>query len=271
MRARAARIALGAVAVAAALYLIALAALVVEQRKLLYVPNTTEVSPASVGLPQAQVLHFTTADGETLLAWYVAPAPGKPLLLYFHGNADGLESRNVRFQDLIASGDGLLAAEYRGYAGSTGTPSERGLLLDGEATYAEALTLGVPPARIVVVGESLGTGVAVALAAHHEIPALALDSPYSSVADVAAAQYWMFPVRLLLLDTFRSDLRIPHVTAPVMIVHGAADAVIPIRFGERLFALANAPKDFIRVEGAGHLAMGQRIPEVLAWIDRAIR
>jgi fermentation-respiration switch protein FrsA (DUF1100 family) len=264
------RILIRLIAVAAVLYVIALGALVVFQRDLLYVPNTIEVAPASVGLPQAEVRHFKTQDGETLMAWYVAPSPGKPLLLYFHGNAQGLDARNVRFQKLVATGDGLLAVEYRGFAGSTGSPSEDGLLLDAEATYAEALKLGFSPARIAVIGESLGTGVAVALATHHEVPALALDSPYSSVVAVAAERYWMFPVRLLMRDTFRSDLRIGQVSAPVLMVHGTADTVIPIHFAERLFALANPPKDFIRVEGAGHLAMGERIPEVLAWIDRTL-
>jgi hypothetical protein len=121
------------------------------------------------------------------------------------------------------------------------------------------------------MGESLGSGVAVALAVGHEIAALVLDSPYSSIADVGAAIFWMFPVRALMSDSFRSDLRIARVVAPLLIVHGTKDEVIPIRLAEKLFALARAPKDFIRVEGGGHLALGQRIPQVLAWIDRATR
>ena len=110
--------------------------------------------------------------------------------------------------------------------------------------------------------------VAVALAASHEAAALVLDSPYSSAADVAAATFWMFPVRALMSDDFRSDQRIGLVRTPVLIVHGTHDRVIPIRFAEKLFAAANAPKDFIRVDGAGHLALGLVIPQVLGWIDR---
>ena len=255
----------------AVLYLVALAVLYVGQRKLLYFPNTVEVAPGSVGLVNAERRHLTTNDGETLLAWYIAPAAGKPLILYFHGNGGGLELRAERFDALAGSGDGLLAVEYRGYAGSTGAPSEAGLLADGEAAYREARSLGFPTARIVVMGESLGSGVAVALAARHEIAALVLDSPYSSIADVAAATFWMFPVHALLRDSFRSDARIASVAAPLLIVHGTRDEVIPIRLAEKLFALAKAPKDFIRVEGGGHLALGLRIPQVLAWIDRATR
>jgi uncharacterized protein len=256
-------------AVCAAIYLLALAAVTLSQRKLLYFPYAREVAPASVGLPDAKTLHLQTDDGETLLAWFVAPSPGKPLILYFHGNANGLADRGQRFRELTASGDGLLAVEYRGYPGSTGQPSEDGLLRDGEATYAKAIALGFAPARIVAMGESLGTGVAVALAARHQIGALVLDSPYSSIADVAAARFWMFPVRLLMRDPFHSDEKIGAVAAPVLMVHGTADATVPIRFGEKLLALANEPKDFIRVQGGGHLALGAVIPQVLQWIDRA--
>ncbi|MFZ2106410.1 MAG: hypothetical protein WAV18_13720 [Roseiarcus sp.] len=117
---------IGLLAAFALLYVVALAALYVGQRKLLYFPNAVEVAPASVGLPNAERLHLTTGDGETLLAWYIAPAAGKPLILYFHGNGGGLDLRAERFNAFASAGDGLLAVEYRGYAGSTGAPSEVG-------------------------------------------------------------------------------------------------------------------------------------------------
>jgi fermentation-respiration switch protein FrsA (DUF1100 family) len=254
----------------ATIYLLALAALAFGQRKLLYFPYAREVAPAAIGLPKAEILYLQTDDGERLLAWFIAPSPGRPLILYFHGNANGLADRGERFQALTASGDGLLAVEYRGYPGSTGSPSEVGLLSDGEAAYAKALALGVPAARIVAMGESLGTGIAVDLAGRHEVGALVLDSPYSSIVDVAAARYWMFPVRLLMRDPFHSDEKIDGVISPALIVHGTADATIPIRFAEKLFALAKEPKEFVRVEGAGHLALGSVIPQVLQWIDRTM-
>lgn len=253
--------------VIAAAYGLALGGLFVFQRKLMYFPSRADVAPAEVGLPQARVLHLKTSDGETLVAWHIAPKPGKPLILYFHGNGGGLEQRNVRFQKLTETGYGLLAVEYRGYGGSTGTPSEAGLIEDGEAGYAAAIALGEAPKSIVVMGESLGSGVATQLAARHEIGALVLDSPFSSAVDVAASLYWMFPVRLLMSDRFRSNEAIGAVRAPLLIVHGDRDWVVPLRFGEKLFALANEPKRFIKVEGAGHLALGLAIPEVLRWMD----
>jgi uncharacterized protein len=165
---------------------------------------------------------------------------------------------------------GLLAIEYRGYASSTGSPSEHGLKLDGEAAYAAAIASGIAPERIVALGESLGSGVAVALAARRKIGALVLDSPYSSIADVAAATYWFVPVRALLRDPFHNDLLIGSVTAPTLIVRGTKDLVVPIRFGEKLFGLASAPKELWRVEGAAHLAMGEQLADVINWIARTV-
>ena len=239
------------------------------QRRILFPCDAGEVDPATLGV-KAEILRLKTEDGESLLAWRIPPAPGRPMILYFHGNSGGLDLRFERFRALAEAGMGLIAIEYRGYASSTGRPSERGLKLDGEAAYAAAIASGVAPERIVLLGESLGSGVAVALAARHKVGALVLDLPYSSIADVAAARYWFMPVRALLRDPFRNDLLIGSVHAPTLMVHGTKDAVVPIRFGEKLFALANPPKAFWRVEGAAHLALGERFAETLDWIARTV-
>jgi fermentation-respiration switch protein FrsA (DUF1100 family) len=252
-----------------ALYGLVVVGLYAGQRRILFWAHAAEVDPAALGL-KAKVLRLHTEDGESLLAWSVPPAAGRPLILYFHGNAGGLDLRVERFRAIAKAGMGLLAIEYRGYASSTGSPSERGLKLDGEAAYAAAIASGVAPERIVALGESLGSGVAVALAARHKIGVLVLDSPYSSVADIAAATYWFVPVRRLIRDPFRNDLLIGSVEAPTLIVHGTKDRVVPIRFGEKLFALANQPKEFWRVDGAVHLALGERFAETLDWIARMV-
>jgi fermentation-respiration switch protein FrsA (DUF1100 family) len=253
-----------------ALYAIVLIGLYAGQRKILFPRDAAEVDPATLGL-KAEILRLKTEDGESLLAWRIPPAPGRPMILYFHGNSGGIDLRFERFRALAQAGMGLLAIEYRGYASSTGSPSERGLKLDGEAAYAAAIASGVAPGRIVLLGESLGSGVAVALAARHKVGALVLDSPYSSIADVAAAAYWFMPVRALLRDPFRNDLLIGSVSAPTLVVHGTKDRVVPIRFGEKLFALANQPKEFWRVEGGAHLALGERFADTLDWIAQTVR
>ena len=258
-----------AFAACAALYAALFVGLLVGQRRLLFRCDAAEVDPATVGLA-AETIRLETEDGESLVAWSIPPAADRPLILYFHGNAGGLDLRVERFRAFAAAGMGVLAIEYRGYGASTGRPSERGLKLDGEATYAAAIASGVKPERIVAFGESLGSGVAVSIAARHNVGALVLNSPYSSIADVAAAAYWFVPVRALLRDPFRNDLIIAQVKAPTLMVHGTKDPVVPVRFGEKLFALANPPKAFWRVEGAGHLALGERLADVLDWIGRTV-
>ncbi|MGB6350466.1 MAG: alpha/beta hydrolase [Pseudolabrys sp.] len=224
----------------------------VFQRSLMYFPDLTRTSPAAAGLPQAEEITLTSSDGETLVAWYVPPRGAKPVVIYFQGNAEGLAARVGRFTWLTADGTGLLALCYRGYCGSTGRPSESGLLRDAMAAY-DFVRSRFPARRIVLFGESLGTGVAIALAADREIDALILDAPYTSIADVGAAAYPFAPVRWLLKDSFRSDQRIAHVRAPLLVLHGEHDGIVPIAFGEKLFSLANQPKRMVRFPSGGHV------------------
>jgi fermentation-respiration switch protein FrsA (DUF1100 family) len=221
------------------------------QRSLMYFPERLRTSPAAAGLPEAKELVLETADGEKVIVWHLPPRGDKPVVLYFHGNGGALRYRVDRFRALTADGMGLLALSYRGYGGSTGSPSEVGLIADAEAAYAFAAAR-YPAERIAVWGESLGSGVAVALASAHKIGRLVLEAPFSSAADVGAQVYWFLPVRLLMKDPFRSDMRIGKVTVPLLILHGARDNVVPIALGERLFALANEPKRFVRFADGGH-------------------
>lgn len=251
-----------------AAYAALLLALFVAQRRMMYFPDTGRIAPALAGLPRAEAHDIRTADGETLVAWRVLPQPGRPMFLYFHGNAGQLANRAERFTRLTRDGAGLLAVSYRGYGGSTGAPTEAGLIADARAGYAFLRAANIAPERIVLLGESLGSGVAVALAAEEKVAAIVLEAPFSSAVDVAADIYRIFPVRWLMHDQFRSDMRIARVNAPVLIVHGTADPVVPIRFGERLFARANQPKTFLRVEGAGHQPLDDEatLEQVKAWL-----
>ena len=178
-----------------------LALMYVFQRAMMYFPDPRRVAPADAGLPQAEEVTFASADGETLLAWYVAPREGKPLVLYFQGNAEGLPARVGRFTWLTADGTGLLALNYRGYGGSSGTPTEDGLIADAVAAYGFARA-HYPAGRIVLFGESLGTAVTVALAAGHEVAGVILDAPFTSAAEVGAAAYPFAPVRWFMKDKF---------------------------------------------------------------------
>lgn len=233
-------------------YACGLIVLFFAQRSLLFpIPTAERMAPQAAGFPQAEEHVLTTADGEKVIVWHVPARPGRPVVLYFHGNGDFLAGFFGRFREIVADGTGIVALSYRGYAGSSGRPSERGLLLDAAAAYAFT-TARYNADSIVVWGFSLGTGVAVALAAEQPVRKLVLEAPYTSLADVAASAFWFAPVRLLMRDQFRSDERIARVRAPMLMMHGALDPTIPVAFGERLFALANEPKRFVRLARGGH-------------------
>jgi len=229
-----------------------LALMYVFQRKLMYFPDARRTAPAQAGLPRAEEIQLTSSDGEKLIAWHVPPRAGKPVVLYFQGNAGALDLRVGRFAWLIEDGVGLLALCYRGYGGSSGSPSEAGLIRDAVAAY-EFAAARYAPARIVPWGESLGTAVAVALAANHQVGGLILDAPFTSAADVGAAAYPFLPTRRLIKDAFRSDQRIARVKAPILVLHGERDRIVPIAFGERLFALAPEPKRMVRFPDGTHV------------------
>ncbi|MBR0736229.1 alpha/beta hydrolase [Bradyrhizobium liaoningense] len=233
-------------------YCAGLLVLYVRQREMLFpIPPVGRTAPDAAGLPEAEEHVLTTSDGEKVIVWHVPARPGRPVILYFPGNGDFLAGLVSRFKTMTADGTGLVALSYRGYAGSSGAPSEQGLLRDAAAAYAFT-TARYPAERIVPWGFSLGTGVAVAVASQHRVGKLVLEAPYTSTADIAASSFWFVPVRLLMRDPFHSDQRIARVTVPLLVMHGTNDLVIPIAFGERLFALAHDPKRFVRMAGGGH-------------------
>lgn len=215
------------------------------------IPQTLRTAPAAAGFPEAEEHVLTTEDGEKVIVWHVPARPGHAVVMHFPGNGDYLAGLVDRFRDITSDGTGLVALSYRGYAGSSGRPSEQGLLRDAAAAYAFAAAR-YQPDRIVVWGFSLGSGVAIALAAVQPVGKLILEAPYTSITDIAAAVIPIMPLRWVMRDQFRSDERIARVTAPLLIMHGARDATIPISFGERLFALAHEPKQFVRFPDGGH-------------------
>jgi fermentation-respiration switch protein FrsA (DUF1100 family) len=243
--------------VVVAIYGTVLAVLFFRQRAMLFpVPPVGRIAPAAAGMPQAEEHVLTTADGEKVIVWHVPAEPGRKVVLYFPGNGDFLAGVASRFKALTSDGTGLVALSYRGYAGSSGSPSEHGLLQDAAAAYAFT-TARYAPERVVVWGFSLGSGVATAIAAEHPVAKLILEAPYTSTVDVASEMLKIVPVGLLMRDRFHSDRRIANVHVPLLIMHGAKDPGIPIRFGERLFALAHDPKRFVRFPDGGHNDLDQ--------------
>ncbi len=232
-------------------YAALVALLYAAQRSMMYFPESARTPPAAAGFPQAREVVLPTIDGERVIVWHVAPGEGRPVVLYFHGNGAALRWRVERFRALTADGTGLIALSYRGYGGSSGRPTEPGLVLDAQAAYKFAVK-NYPAERLMLWGESLGSAVAVALAAERPVARIILESPFSSAVDIAASAYPFVPVRILMWDQFRSDERIGKIAAPILVIHGERDRIVPIRFGERLYARIQSPKRFVRLRDGDH-------------------
>jgi uncharacterized protein len=200
-------------------------------------------------------MELATSDGERLVAWYGPAAPGQPTLFYLHGNAGSLAHRAGRVRLYRSSGYGIFMMAYRGFSGSTGSPSENRIVADALMAYDQLKALGPGEDEIVVYGESLGTGVAVQVAASRRPGGLVLESPFSSAVDVGSHLYPFLPVHWLLRDRFESAEHIHNVKAPLLVLHGEDDSIVPARFGRKLFAAAPQPKTAYFFTGATHYTL----------------
>src|SRR6516225_7696908 len=242
------------------------------QRQLLDFPDRAR--PELFGLEQLGVREVTlsTEDGLSLLSWYLLARPGRPVIAYFHGNGGHIGYRAERLLRFAHEGFGVLMPEYRGYGGNPGTPSETGFYADGRAALEFLDREGVAPNRLVLYGESLGSGVAVALATEHKIAALVLEAPFTSVAEVAQCHFPYVPASRMVIDRFDSLLRIGRLEAPLLVLHGERDRVVPIRFGRALLAAAPEPREGWFAPEGGHedLARYGSLDVVVAFIERAL-
>lgn len=198
-----------------------------------------------------RVVGYETADRIRLAgAYFPPPAPERPVVLYFHGNAEAAAQNLPLAESLRARRLGVFLAEYRGYGGLAGSPSEEGLYADGEAALAELGRLGVPTERVILVGRSLGSGVAVELATRHRVAAVVLVSAYTSIVDMGRTVAG--PIApLVIRDRFDSLSRIARVSSPVVLLHGTRDNVVPVEMGRRL-AVARPGSRWVEEPEATH-------------------
>jgi fermentation-respiration switch protein FrsA (DUF1100 family) len=236
----------------ALVYGVFIGSLFVMQKSLMYFPDPARFDPALWALKEMEPLNVTTEDGLHLISWYrPALKPDTLTIVFFQGNAGHLGYRNYKVRPWLDSGYGVLMIGYRGF-GNPGTPSEEGLYMDAQAAIEAIRAKGVREDGLVFYGESMGTGVATQMATEYAALALILESPYTSIPDVGADRYPLVPVRWLLRDRYDSIGKIAKVHMPLLLLHGEIDQVVPIKFGKKLFAAANEPKQAIYVADAGH-------------------
>jgi fermentation-respiration switch protein FrsA (DUF1100 family) len=252
--------------VAAVGYALAVAVMYFAQRTLLFPGASKDAFPSAV--QWAVRVSIATPDGETLAALNVAAEQGRPTFLFFPGNGDNIANYRFLADMLSAHAYGLLAVSYRGYPGSTGLPSEAGLLIDGLAAF-DWLAAHAASSPIVILGRSLGTGVAVNTAAERDAAAIVLVSAYESVLALARDRYPYVPVEALIRDSFRSDLRIARVSEPKLFLHGDLDESIPLASGRALFEAAPEPKTFSVQHGRGHNDIWTQalVDEIAVFVD----
>lgn len=263
---------MGIVVFLAVLGVIVMVGAPIVERILLYHPTGHRIDPAAVGLASAKELQLATADGETIVAWYVKAAPGQPTLLYFHGNSGTLADRAERFAAYTKRGRGVLMMAYRGYSGSTGRPSERANVADAKLAYETLVAMGVPSEKIVLYGESIGTCVAVRVAAEKPAAGLILDGPYTSILEVAQISYPYLPSGLLMRDRYETLRYLNDVRAPLLVIHGELDAIIPVEMGRKVAQLFPGPTEIVTFRRAGHSDHGKygSYEVVNDWIDRTV-
>ncbi len=236
------------IAFGALVYVGLVGALYVFQERFIF-PAPVYVTPPLL-IEDFNTVTITTPDGEKLYALHRKPVPGAPTILIFHGNADSAIGQLAKGRLLAQSGFGVLAVEYRGYPGSTGKPTEKGLTVDAEAAYDYAIANGGGP--IGLYAHSLGTGVALQLATSRPVLAIVLEAPYDSIEAVARNALWWAPVRALLRHPFRSDVAIEQLQVPILVLHGTRDRVVPIAHGRALAAKGGADVTFREIQGASH-------------------
>ena len=236
-------------------YLMVVAGMTAVQRDMVFVPTTSPEVPAAYKYGEGfEIVHTTTEDGLRLEGWYVEGTdPDKPMLIWFHGNAQAHGARTWFAHEYVENGFTVLLAGYRGYGGNPGSPSEEGLYLDAEAWLEYVQTERERSMTdVIIYGESLGSGVAVEMATRYTPRAIVLQAPYTRLTDVAFGRFPFLPVYLLMWDRFESLDKIDRVNVPVIIVHGGQDFLVPTSMGGRLYEAANDPKLYIDIEQAGH-------------------
>ncbi len=238
-------------------YVLALIALFVFQRSLMYHTNAVLVPLAETQIPTAIERTTESEPGLHLTSWYLPPKGNMPVIVYFHGNAGTIADRDYKVAPWHAAGYGIWLTGYRGFGSNPGKPSEQGLYNDARAVFVALKEEGVGPDRIFVYGESLGTGVATQMAmeladAGTLLRGLVLEAPFTSMPAAAQEHHPYAPAKWLVRDRYDNLSKIAKIKTSLMIVHGDQDRVLPQHHGRSLFDAAKKPKIARWLPGAGH-------------------
>lgn len=250
----------------ASMYIGMLLLVYIFQRSFLYIPDQQVPGAVHLSKMDFPAVAIALDDGKQLSSLWRAPkTKSGPVIIHFHGNAGSHYDRIPLYQMMAQDGAGVLGAGYPGYGGNPGSAEEDALYRAAQANYDWLLEQGYSPQKIVIVGQSLGSGVATWLASRNEAAGLILEAAYTGMDDMGQKQFPFLPAKLLAKDRYRSIDRIDQINMPLSWIHGTADQLIPFAMGQRLFDAAKGPKTAHPVKGGGHNDLWQR------GIDRIIR
>ena len=219
-----------------------------ESRSIYFPDKELESTPQDLGL-NYEDLYFRTADGMTLNGWLVGAKPGRPTLIFCHGNAGNISHRLDKISIFCNLGINVFIFDYRGYGRSEGQPSEQGLYDDAAAAYDYLVSRNdMDTDKIIIYGCSLVGAVATDLAARHKIAALILDSTFPSAVDMAKV-ILPFAPSFLIRSKMDSATKIKHILAPKLFIHSPEDEIVPFALGQKLFQAAPPPKQMLKISG----------------------
>ncbi len=240
-------------AVMLTLYCAAMLALWIFQRSFFYLPDQSQATPQQLQAAGFAEIAVEIPDIGPMTSYWRPPAdPSMPVFLHLHGNAGNAARRLPLYQTLAEEGAGVLGVGYPGYGGNPGKPGEMPFFAASLAHYNWLIGRGITAGRIIIFGQSIGTGAATWLATENCAAALFLEAPFTGLDDVAARQLPYFPVGWLTADRFRSAERIGKINMPLLWIHGKQDDLIPFAMGARLFDIAKQPKRALSLDQAGH-------------------
>tara|TARA_A100001011_G_scaffold374901_1_gene435860 strand:- start:3656 stop:4456 length:801 start_codon:yes stop_codon:yes gene_type:complete len=224
------------------IYLLIVSYMFFNQRKLLYLPSENNYLDDQINFQYKEI--FIQVEEElSLKSWLIEKNLKKnKTLIFFHGNAGNLSNRVYKLNALNKLNINILIISWRSFSGNLGEPTEQNIYADGQKAINWLNSMGVKNEDIFLYGESLGTGVAIELGQKNSFNGIILESPYTSMENVAKNYYPWLPIRLLLKDKYKSEEKIKNIKIPILIMHGKKDTIVPFYMGEELFKLANKPK-----------------------------
>jgi fermentation-respiration switch protein FrsA (DUF1100 family) len=234
-------------------YLIVLTYIYLFQRNLLYHPSDNSYQGDEINFDYKEIF-IQNKEGIKLKAWlHEKDLVNKKTIIFFHGNAGNLRNRNYKLNELSKFDVNFLIVAYRGFSGNQGKPSERGLYEDARSTLDWLKIKGVKEKNLILYGESLGTAVAIEIAQNKYLAGIILESPFTSMVELAQKYYPVLPVKFLLKDKYETIKKLPNINSPLLVLHGKLDNIVPFSMGKKLFEKANEPKFKYFVDNDDHM------------------